>query len=118
VRLELGEAREKAREEVYSNMNNVGTMGAEQDGGMIQVDYHGLHVAEMRKKFKDHIVPIIAEVKMIMVITGRGSHSVGSEGKLKKALLKLIGEYENLYWQRVEGNDGAVLVLWRKKKGP
>jgi hypothetical protein len=118
VRLELGEAREKAREEVYSNMNDVGTMGAEQDGGTIQVDYHGLHVTEMRKKFKDHIVPIIAEVKMIMVITGRGSHSAGSEGKLKKALLKLIGEYENLYWQRAEGNDGAVLVLWRKKKGP
>jgi hypothetical protein len=71
----------------------------------------------MRKKFKDHIVPIIAKVKMMMVITGRGSHSAGSEGKLKKALLKLIGEYKNLYWQRVEGNDGAVLALWRKKKG-
>jgi DNA-nicking Smr family endonuclease len=97
-------------------MNNVGTMGAEVEGGMIQVDYHGLHVSGMRKKFKDHILPIIPEVKKVMIITGRGSHSVGKESKLKKALQKLIGEYENLYWQRVEDNDGAIVVLWRTKK--
>ena len=116
VRRELGEAREKSREEIYGKMNNVGTMGAEVEGGMIQVDYHGLHVSGMRKKFKDHILLIIPEVKKVMIITGRGSHSVRKKSKLKKALQKLIGEYENLYWQRVEDNDGAILVLWRTKK--
>ena len=102
--------------EIYGKMNNVGTMGAEVEGGMIQVDYHGLHVSGMRKKFKDHILLIIPEVKKVMIITGRGSHSVRKKSKLKKALQKLIGEYENLYWQRVEDNDGAILVLWRTKK--
>jgi|APGre2960657468_1045069.scaffolds.fasta_scaffold523532_1 DNA-nicking Smr family endonuclease len=70
----------------------------------------------MRKKFKDHILPILPEVRKVMIITGRGSHSVGKESKLKKALQKLVGEYKNLYWQRVEDNDGAILVLWRSKK--
>jgi hypothetical protein len=116
VRKALGEARGRAREDIYSNMNNVGTMGAEQECGMVQVDYHGQHVSGMRQKFKDHIVPIIPAVGKVMVITGRGSHSVGKESKLKKALFKMIGEYEHLYWQRVEGNDGAILVLWRTKK--
>ena len=115
VRRELGEAREKSREEIYSKMNNVGTMGAEVEGGTIQVDYHGLHISGMRKKFKDHILPILPEVRKVMIITGRGSHSVGKESKLKKALQKLV-EYKNLYWQRVEDNDGAILVLWRSKK--
>ena len=116
VRKELMEAREKAREDVYSNMNTVGTMGAEQESGMIQVDYHGQHVYGMRRKFKDHIIPIIPAVGKIMVITGRGSHSVGKESKLKKALLKLIGEYNNLSWRRVERNEGAILVLWNSEK--
>ncbi len=116
VRKQLGEAREVAREEIYSNMNTVGSMGAERECGMIQVDYHGLHVNELRQKFKDHIIPIIPAVGKVVVITGRGHHSVGKESKLKKSLFKLIGEYKNLSWQRVEGNDGAILVVWRPEK--
>jgi hypothetical protein len=116
VRKELCVAREMAREVIYSNMNTVGAMGAEQESGMIQVDYHGQHVNGMRKKFKDHIIPIIPAVGKVMIITGRGSHSVGKESKLKKALFKLIGEYKNLSWQKVEGNEGAILVLWRSEK--
>eukprot|EP00984_Skeletonema_dohrnii_P011929 scaffold4786_cov142-Skeletonema_dohrnii-CCMP3373.AAC.3 len=117
VRKELAAAREKAREEVYSRCNTVGAMGAETEGGTITVDYHGLHVSEMRMKFKDHILSILPAVGKVTVITGRGRHSVGKESKLKKALFKLIGEYENLYWQKIEGNDGAVLVFWRTKNG-
>ena len=116
VRKELGEARERAREDIYSHINTVGTMGAEQESGMIQVDYHGQHVNGLRKKFKDHIIPIIPAVGKVMVITGRGSHSVGKEGKLKKALVKLIEEYKNLSWQRVERNEGAIIVLWKSEK--
>ena len=63
MRRELGEAREKSRGEIYGKMNNVGTMGAEVEGGMIQVNYHGLHVSGMRNKIKDNILPIIPEVK-------------------------------------------------------
>jgi hypothetical protein len=111
VRRELGEARELSWEEIYGKMNNIGTMGAEVEGGMIQVDYHGLHVSGMSKKFKDHILLIITEVKKIMIIIGRGSHSVGKESKSKKALQKLIREYKNLFWQRLEDNDRAILVL-------
>jgi hypothetical protein len=116
VRKELRKARQRAWEDVYSKMNNVGTMGAEQEHGMIQVDYHGQHVSGMRKLFKDHVILIIPAVGNVMVITGRGSHSVGKESKLKKALCKMIGEYDNLHCQGVKGNDGAIIVLWRAKK--
>lgn len=95
-------------------MNNVGTMEAEQEHGMIRVDYHGQHVSGMRKKFKDHVIPIIPAVRKKMVI--KGHSSVGKESKLKKALGKVIGEYENLHCQGVKGNDGAIIVLWRAKK--
>ena len=121
VRKELATARIKARDKIYSQMNSVGSMGAEQEerGGstLIQVDYHGLHVNEMRRKFKEHVIPILPVVKKVLVITGRGSHSVGKESKLKKALFKLIGQYEDdIYFQRVDGNEGALYVLWREEK--
>jgi hypothetical protein len=51
-------------------MNNIGTMGAEQECGMIQVDYHGQQISGMRNKFKDHAVPIIPALGKVMVITG------------------------------------------------
>jgi len=120
IRKELAAAREKAREDIYNRMNSVGAMGAQQDGrdgSMIQVDYHGLHVNEMRMKFKEHVLPILPVVRKIMIITGRGTHSAGKEGKLKKALFKLIGQYESdIYWQRVDQNPGALYVLWRSEK--
>ena len=102
----------EGREDVYRNMNNVGTMGAKQECGVIQVDYHVQHISGMRTKFKDHVVPIIPAAGKVMVITGRGNHRVGKESKLKKALFKLIDECENLS-ANVKGNDGAILVLWR-----
>lgn len=117
VRKELAAARIKARDDVYSQMNSVGSMGAEEERGdssLIQVDYHGLYVNEMRRKFKEHVLPILPVVKKVLVITGRGSHSAGKESKLKKALFKLIGQYEeDIYFQRIDRNEGALYVLWR-----
>jgi hypothetical protein len=117
VRRELAAARIKARDDVYSQMNSVGSMGTEEERGdssLIQVDYHGLYVNEMRRKFKEHVLPILPVVKKVLVITGRGSHSAGKESKLKKALFKLIGQYEeDIYFQRVDNNEGALYVLWR-----
>ena len=117
LRQELSISRSKARDDMYSQMNSVGTMGAEQEGqdGLIQVDFHGLHVNEMRRKFKDQVVPVLPVVNKVVVITGRGSHSTGKESKLKKALLKLINsEFEKeMYWQEVDNNPGAINVLWR-----
>ena len=76
--------------------------------------YIRLYVNEMRRKFKEHVLPILPVVKKVLVITGRGSHSAGKESKLKKALFKLIGQYEeDIYFQRVDNNEGALYVLWR-----
>ena len=116
VRSKLCVARQKSREDIYTRMNSVGAMGAQQEGndGLIQIDFHGLHVDEMRIKFKEHILPILPVVKKVMVITGRGLHSAGNESKLKKAVLKLIGQHQkNIYWQAIDHNPGAIYVLWR-----
>jgi DNA-nicking Smr family endonuclease len=117
ARKELAAAREKARDDIYSQMNSVSGMGAEQegrDGTLIRVDFHGLLVNEMRMKFNDQIMPILPVVKRVMIITGRGSHSAGKEAKLKKALFKLVSMYQSsVYWQPVDRNPGALYVVWR-----
>ena len=65
VRSKLCVARQKAREDIYTRMNSVGTMGAQQGGNdeLIQIDFHGLHVDEMRIKFKEYVLPILPVVK-------------------------------------------------------
>jgi DNA-nicking Smr family endonuclease len=117
LRSELLDARQKARDEIYNRLNSVGDMGAEregQDGSLVKVDFHGMHVHEMRQKFKDHIVPILPVVKRVLIITGRGVHSVGNESKLRKALFRQVSQYDDrVYWQQVEKNQGALMVLWR-----
>ena len=81
VRSKLCAARQKSRDDIYTLINSVGAMGAQQGGnnGLIQIDFHGLHVDEMKIKFKDHILPILPVVKKVMVITGRGLYSTGNE---------------------------------------
>lgn len=117
LRTDLFAARMNARDEIYRKVNTIGGMGAEQEGengSLIKVDYHGLHVNEMRQKFRDHVMPILPAVKKVMIIVGRGSHSTGKESKLRKALFKFIAQYESkIYWQKVDKNPGALYVLWR-----
>ena len=92
VRADLAVARREAREVIYTKLNSVGNMGAEQQGttasgegaggGMIQIDFHGPHVKEMCDKFREQVKPVLPVVGKIMIITGRGLHSADGEGKL------------------------------------
>lgn len=53
IRVELRAARDKAREDMYYRMNSIETMGAQLEGNeVVRVDYHGLHVSEMRLKIQ------------------------------------------------------------------
>jgi DNA-nicking Smr family endonuclease len=111
--LDLLDARQKAKDDIYNRLNNVGDMGAEregQDGSLIKVDYHGMHVHEMRHKFKEHILSILPVVKRVLTVTGRGVHSIGNESKLKKALFRQVSQYnDRMYWQQVENNKGRCM---------
>eukprot|EP00797_Seminavis_robusta_P005599 Sro136_g064270.2 (368) ;mRNA; r:101763-102866 len=120
VRNQLAFSRVEAREQIYTRMNEVGNMGAESslEGGssLIPVDYHGMHVGEMLSKFQELVKPILPVVKEVMIITGRGLHSANNEGKLKKALIRHIDNKEDdIRWERVEENPGALKVLWRPR---
>ena len=104
VRSKLGVAIQKSHEYIYMYMNHIGSMGAQQGGNFWDDPnfFHGLHVDEMRIKFKEHILPILPLVKKVMVITGQGLHSHRNENKLKKVVFKLIGEHqERIYWQAI-----------------
>jgi len=116
LRSELKTARLNARDEIYEQLNSVGTMGAQRSVGgrdLIQIDFHGLHVDEMHRKFDEQVKPILPVVKKVRVITGRGSHSSGGESKLKKALVKWIEKKETgIRWENIASNPGALDVVW------
>ena len=118
-RSELKTARRNARDEIYERLNSVGTMGAQRsmDGSdMIQIDFHGLHVDEMHRKFDEQVKPILTVVKKVRVVTGRGAHSSGGESKLKKALVKWIEKKEtDIRWENIASNPGALDVVWVPK---
>jgi hypothetical protein len=67
VRSDLTIARFKARDEICEKLNSVGDMGAQltTQKDTIQVDLHGLHIAEMHIKFSELIKPILPVVKKI-----------------------------------------------------
>lgn len=117
VRTDLAASRRQAREEIYTQLNSVGHMGAQlgasDESGVIQIDFHGLHVNEMYQKFAEQVKPILPVVGKVMVITGRGLHSANGEGKLKKSLMKRIEQHEpDIRWERVAENPGALIVVW------
>lgn len=117
VRSDLAVARRGAREEIYNRLNSVGNMGGQRniDGNeLIQIDFHGLHVGEMKAKFKEHVKPILPVVGKIMIITGRGLHSSGGTSKLKNALIQHIDRNEkDVRWEVIAGNPGALNVVWK-----
>ena len=117
IRTDLALARLNAREEIYTQLNSVGNMGAQQgasdESGVIQIDFHGLHVNEMYEKFDGQVKPILPVVGKIMVITGRGLHSADGESKLKKSLIKYIDKREpDIRWERITANPGALNIVW------
>jgi hypothetical protein len=117
VRTDLAASRRQAREEIYTQLNSVGNMGAQlgssDESGTIQIDFHGLHVSEMYQKFAEQVKPILPVVCKVVVITGRGLHSANGESKLKKSLMKRIEQHEpDIRYEKIPENPGALNVVW------
>ena len=96
-------------------MNSVGTMGSERsdvDDGMLQVDFHGLHIGEMYSKYNELVEAVLPVLKKVRIITGRGLHSASGESKLNKAIKKKIAQDKNVRWDAVPNNPGAIVVSW------
>jgi len=100
-------------------MNNVGSFGAENVLGEIEVDFHALHVNEAKDLFDESVVPVLQAVGAITIVVGRGHHSEGGVAKLKPALKKHIDKHpqsRHLRYKEIEGNEGAILVEWKKAR--
>jgi hypothetical protein len=110
-------ARQEARDEIYNRIGSVSDICGDEDGrsSLIKVDYHGMHVSEMRNKFHQQVIPILPVVKKVLVLTGRSGTSTENASKLNKALFKLISQNEvSMYCRPVNENEEAFYVFWRE----
>jgi hypothetical protein len=119
IRKKLSAARRNASIDIFNLVNSAGGMGKESEsGGLLYLDFHGLHVEEAINKFDSDIKPILPVVHKVAIITGRGIHSSGGVSVLKTALMEHVDKDENrrkMKWESVQGNDGAIVVIWKNR---
>lgn len=111
-------ARQNASEYIWSQMNLAGNMGRENKAGVIEVDFHALHVEEAKAKFDETVLPILPVVGKVMLIVGRGNRSEGGVARLKPAIQNHINQHplhRRMRYKEVAGNDGAIQVLWKNR---
>jgi DNA-nicking Smr family endonuclease len=110
-------AADRAADEIFRQTNSTSSMATETQGQRVQLDLHGLYVAEALQKVEEMVLPVLPVVGF-MLITGRGLHSSRSsraEGDevhsvLKQAVVEYLQE-RGLGVEPVPGNDGAIYVL-------
>jgi hypothetical protein len=119
VRRKLSAARRNASTDIFNLVNSAGGLGKESEsGGLLYLDFHGLHVEEAINKFDSDIKPILPVVHKVAIITGRGIHSTDGVSVLKTALTEHVDKDENrrkMKWEAVNGNDGAIVVIWKHR---
>lgn len=110
IEKQLSLAKENASNDIYFRMNATGTMARETSEGEIQLDFHGLPVAEAKSKLEDMVVPVLPVLGSLVLITGRGSHSSSGTSALKPALQKYVSRKhkETISWEPMKKNPGAV----------
>jgi DNA-nicking Smr family endonuclease len=94
----------RAAAEIFNKMNSASGMGSN------KFDFHGLHVDEAKIIARVFIVPELAAVKKITIITGRGVHSKDGKSKLKEALQKYFIHELKIKCENVIGNEGAFVL--------
>eukprot|EP00122_Pirum_gemmata_P008680 Pgem_evm1s8007 len=79
---DLQESRKYALDQIYRKVNESQTaMGVEKtsggkdEKGIIYIDFHGLHIEDVKHKIDDVVVPVLPHVEAIVIVTGKGSHS-------------------------------------------
>ena len=102
----LRHAMRDAVQHLFATMNRGPAMGTDMDG-VVQVDFHGLHVGEVRSLFIELVAPVVP-VMPVRIITGKGKHStVSGVSKLREQVLQVAGRWPG--FQSLP-EVGAVLV--------
>ncbi|KAJ3097596.1 hypothetical protein HDU97_004724 [Phlyctochytrium planicorne] len=107
---ELNAARMNAARDIFERTNASGGMGSLSNNRReISVDLHGLHVGEAKEMLQQFVLPVVPVMKSVVLITGRGKHSVGGDAVLKKAMKEYLQEL-GLSGKEVLGNPGALRI--------
>ena len=109
LRASLRESRLNAAFDIYERVNSV-----QSSSDIMQIDLHGLHVAEAKSILQDYVLPVLPVLKRVFLITGRGKHSKDGKGALKEAISRFLLEKVELALRCEDqiGNEGALFVAW------
>jgi DNA-nicking Smr family endonuclease len=114
LRVQLSEARVKARDEIFRRINSADVHSA--GDRHLSVDLHCMYAHEAIEKFNTLVVPILPAIKKMLIITGKGSHSANNVGVLRKVIIELVESVRNrehMRWEAMPDNEGALWVHWR-----
>jgi hypothetical protein len=104
-----------AADEIFRQTNEVRSMAVEMHG-CVQLDLHGLYIAEALQKVEEIVLPVLPVVGRFMHIAGRGLHSSRLDSRevhsvLKAAVVEYLQE-QGLGVERLPENEGAIYALW------
>jgi DNA-nicking Smr family endonuclease len=94
----------KAAREVFAQLNSASDMG---EG---KFDFHGLHIHEAKKIARVTIVPKLATMHEIIIVTGHGKNRANGKSKLKEEIQMYFVHELRLNCESVAGNEGALRV--------
>ena len=115
----LSDVKRDAADHIYNLMNSIGHMGFQNAAsslgihGEASIDMHALHVDEAIFKIKERIIPVLPNIKNLLLITGRGKHSTknNTNPPLRTGIQRYLKDQPNISWERTE-NDGVIRVMW------
>ncbi|KAG5182950.1 hypothetical protein JKP88DRAFT_241238 [Tribonema minus] len=73
------------------------------------VDVHGLHAEEAVAVIEELVLPVLPVLKRILVVTGRGAHSVKKVAVLRGAIERML-HAAGVQFQQAGSNAGALFV--------
>jgi hypothetical protein len=115
LRQQLTQARLNARADIFQQMNRSDDTNHTSSGGDFKLDFHALTVADAIALFESDITPVLPVLKSIILITGRGLHSPQGQSVLRQALCDHIEAQDNIIWDNVRRNSGAIRVRWQPR---
>ena len=107
----IQEASKNAAFDIYERMNSIGLMGIK-SSGVLKIDFHGLHVKEAIEKINEIILPVISELKVILIVTGHGKHSNSGDSLLQNGIIKFFQQTPEIGCNILKENSGVLEIKY------
>jgi hypothetical protein len=99
----------------FPQMNRSDDTNHTSSGGDFKLDFHALTMANAIALFESDVTPVLSVLKSMILITGRGLHSPQGQSVLRQALCDHIEAQDNIIWDNVRRNSGAIRVRWQPR---